>query len=140
MMAKKTITLSPGESKVVPFEAIPTEARVYSVNVDGLTGSFETVSPEEPPPEEWPRHRLYVLVLSEYKPYLDDYENTASVTFRGVGPDGSYEKTVSGYAAKRGVSLYEGLVHVSAVSSRGQTGSVDVDLLSDKRIELWVTW
>lgn len=44
----KDVTLSPGESKVVPFEVIPEEAKVYSVNVDGLTGSFRAVSPEVP--------------------------------------------------------------------------------------------
>ena len=39
-MAKKTITLSPGESKSVSFEIVPYEARIHLVSVDGLAGSF----------------------------------------------------------------------------------------------------
>jgi len=48
-MAKQTVTLQPGESKVVSFEATPTVAKIYHVAVDGLTGSFEAV--EAPPLE-----------------------------------------------------------------------------------------
>lgn len=39
-MAEQSVTLNPGESKVVSFEATPAEARTYQVEVDGLTGSF----------------------------------------------------------------------------------------------------
>ena len=39
-MAEQTITLAPGESKVVSFEVTPAIAKTYSVSVDGLTGSF----------------------------------------------------------------------------------------------------
>lgn len=42
-MAAKTVTLEPGESKAVSFEVTPTELGVYSVSVDGLTGSFSVV-------------------------------------------------------------------------------------------------
>ena len=42
-MAEQSVTLAPGESKVVAFEAIPTEARTYQVSVDGLTGTFEAM-------------------------------------------------------------------------------------------------
>ena len=94
--------------------------------------------PEGPPPEEWPQHRLYVLVLRPpyYNP--DDYANTASVTFTGVGPNGLYETTVSGYAAKRGVSLYEGSIDVTA-TYKGYSDYAHVELTRDKRIELRVT-
>jgi len=34
------VTLQPGESKVVAFEATPTKARTYQVSVNGLEGSF----------------------------------------------------------------------------------------------------
>ncbi|GAH53069.1 unnamed protein product [marine sediment metagenome] len=44
-MASKEVTLNPGESKVVTFEAIPSEARIYQVLVNGLTGSFVAVAP-----------------------------------------------------------------------------------------------
>ena len=39
-MAEKSVTLQPGESKVISFEAIPHEAKTYQVLVNGLTGSF----------------------------------------------------------------------------------------------------
>ncbi len=48
-MAQQTVSLQPGESKVVTFEATPHEARAYQVSVDGLSGSFVAVEP--PPPE-----------------------------------------------------------------------------------------
>lgn len=42
-MAEQSVTLNPGESKVVSFEATPREAKVYQVSVDGLSGSFVAV-------------------------------------------------------------------------------------------------
>ena len=39
-MAEQSVTLEPGESKVVTFEAIPDRAKTYQVSVDGLTGNF----------------------------------------------------------------------------------------------------
>jgi len=39
-MAEQSVSLAPGESKVVSFEATPTKARTYQVSVNGLTGSF----------------------------------------------------------------------------------------------------
>jgi hypothetical protein len=46
-MAEQSVTLNPGESKLVSFEAIPHEARVFQVSVNGLTGSFKaTAAPE----------------------------------------------------------------------------------------------
>jgi len=44
-MAEKTVTLQPGESQVVSFEATPLEARTYQVSVNGLTGSFKASEP-----------------------------------------------------------------------------------------------
>ncbi|GAI39756.1 unnamed protein product, partial [marine sediment metagenome] len=38
--AEQTVTLTPGESKVVSFEVTPDIAKAYSVSVDGLHGSF----------------------------------------------------------------------------------------------------
>ncbi|MBA7543124.1 hypothetical protein ES705_35451 [subsurface metagenome] len=40
-MAEQSVTLQPGESKLVSFEATPTKARTYQVSVNGLTGSFK---------------------------------------------------------------------------------------------------
>lgn len=44
-MAEQNVTLNPGESKVVSFEAIPHEAKDYQVSVNGLTGSFKATKP-----------------------------------------------------------------------------------------------
>ncbi|GAH77543.1 unnamed protein product, partial [marine sediment metagenome] len=43
-MAKQTVELEPGESKVVSFEAVPSVAKPYQVSVDGLTGSFKAIA------------------------------------------------------------------------------------------------
>jgi len=43
-MAEQSVTLNPGESKVISFEAIPREAKTYQVSVDGLTGAFTAIS------------------------------------------------------------------------------------------------
>jgi len=43
-MAQQTVSLAPGESRVVSFEATPKEARIYQVSVNGLTGSFKAIS------------------------------------------------------------------------------------------------
>jgi len=43
-MAEQSITLNPGESRVVSFEVTPQEARIYQVSVNGLTGSFKALS------------------------------------------------------------------------------------------------
>ncbi|GAI87192.1 unnamed protein product [marine sediment metagenome] len=48
-MVEQTVTLNPGESTLVTFEAIPHEAKTYHVSVDGLAGSF--VAREAPPAE-----------------------------------------------------------------------------------------
>jgi len=42
-MAEQSVTLQPGESKVVSFEATPHEAKVYHVSVNGLSGSFKAI-------------------------------------------------------------------------------------------------
>jgi len=44
-MAEQSVTLNPGESRVVSFSATPSEARTYQVLVDGLTGSFIASEP-----------------------------------------------------------------------------------------------
>lgn len=44
---KKTVTLNPGESKVVGFTFTPATVKGYTVNVDGLTGSFVALKAPE---------------------------------------------------------------------------------------------
>jgi hypothetical protein len=39
-MAEQTVTLAPGESKVISFEVAPTVAKTYVVTADGLVGTF----------------------------------------------------------------------------------------------------
>lgn len=39
-MATQEVSLQPGETKVITFEAIPHEAKTYQVSVNGLTGIF----------------------------------------------------------------------------------------------------
>ena len=41
---KKSVSLNPGESKVVEFNFTPQEAKTYQVSVSGLTGSFTAVA------------------------------------------------------------------------------------------------
>jgi len=49
-MAEQSVTLQPGESKAVSFEAVPKEAKTYQVSVNGLSGSFMAIVPGPPPP------------------------------------------------------------------------------------------
>ncbi|GAJ04434.1 unnamed protein product, partial [marine sediment metagenome] len=44
-MTEQNITLAPGESRSVSFEAIPQEAKTFQVAVNGLTGSFKATTP-----------------------------------------------------------------------------------------------
>jgi len=44
-MAEQSVTLNPGESRLVSFEATPHEAKTYQVSVNGLTGSFIASQP-----------------------------------------------------------------------------------------------
>jgi len=43
-MAEQTVTLQPGESRVISFEVTPTVAKTYQVSVDGLTGTFRATT------------------------------------------------------------------------------------------------
>lgn len=43
-MAQRTVTLQPGESKVIAFEVTPHEVKTFEVSVDGLTGSFKALT------------------------------------------------------------------------------------------------
>lgn len=42
-VSEQSVTLQPGESQPVVFEVTPTEAKSYSVSVNGQTGSFRAV-------------------------------------------------------------------------------------------------
>lgn len=40
-MAQQIVTLNPGESKVVSFTVTPNEAKIYTVQVDDLSGTLD---------------------------------------------------------------------------------------------------
>jgi len=63
-MAEQSVTLQPGESKVISFEAVPHEAKTYYVSVNGLSGSF-IAKVEAPPPGT---ANLYGIVSSNGQP------------------------------------------------------------------------
>ncbi|MBA7715795.1 hypothetical protein ES703_124853 [subsurface metagenome] len=84
---KKTVTLNPGESKVVDFTFTPTVARGYQANVDGLTGSFVAV----PVPEA--EFVVNNLIITPTDPYVGE-EVSISVVVTNIGTAaGSYEVT-----------------------------------------------
>jgi len=43
-VAEQTVTLNPGETKIVSFEVTPSVAKTYSVSVDGLYGTFKATT------------------------------------------------------------------------------------------------
>jgi len=43
-MAEQSVTLNPGESRVVSFDVVPDVAKTYSVMVDGLSGTFRATT------------------------------------------------------------------------------------------------
>ena len=82
---KKTVTLNPGESKVVGFTFIPTVAKGYGVSVDGLTGSFVAL----PIPEA--EFVVNNLVINPAEVYIGE-QVSISVMVTNVGTlAGSYE-------------------------------------------------
>ena len=102
-MAEQNVTLEPGESKLVSFEAIPHEARTYQVVVDGLSGSFSAVAPPPPPLDIT---AFLDVVLSSTVRTLDDYYSyiTASkISHLGFRINNAGESNVSGVSVKASV-------------------------------------
>ena len=84
---KKTVTLNPGESKVVTFTVTPTVAKNYSVSVDGLSGSFTAFAVPVA------QFRVTNLIISPTQVYVGEIVNI-SVTITNIGGQaGSYEVT-----------------------------------------------
>ncbi|GAI89197.1 unnamed protein product [marine sediment metagenome] len=79
-MAEQSVTLAPGESKVVSFEATPHEARSYQVSVNGLTGSFIAVAPA---PAKFvyiaTRRSLEIINSGRYYVLEEDVQNIGSI-------------------------------------------------------------
>jgi hypothetical protein len=45
---EKTVTVNPGEVETVSFEVSASELGTFSVEIDGLSGSYTVTEPEEP--------------------------------------------------------------------------------------------
>ena len=88
MQMQKTISLNPGESKLVSFAVTPTGVGPHTVSVDGLSGSFTVL---EPPVAQFV---VSDLVISPAEVYPGELV-TISVTVRNIGlVAGSYTVTV----------------------------------------------
>ena len=87
MQMQKTISLNPGESKLVSFAVTPTVVGPHTVSVDGLSGSFTVL---EPPVAQFV---VSDLVISPAQCYPGELVSI-SVTVRNIGlVAGSYTVT-----------------------------------------------
>jgi len=84
---KKTVTLNPGESKVVGFTFTPTTDKGYTVNVDGLTGSFIALKVPEA------EFVVSDLVIDPTEVYVGEPVSISVVVTNVGNKAGSYEVT-----------------------------------------------
>ncbi len=77
-MAEQSVTLQPGESKVITFEATPHEARTYQVSVDSLAGSFSA--------RAVPNIELISLTWDAEPPFDTGSQHYLTVTMRNLAP------------------------------------------------------
>jgi len=77
MVIEKSITLDPGESGNVDFTVTPDLAKTYSVNVNGLAGSFTAIAL----PADF---EVSDLVINPTEVYVGD-PVTISVTVTNIG-------------------------------------------------------
>lgn len=82
---KKTVTLSPGESKVVGFTFTPTTDKGYTVIVDGLTGSFVAIAPSEA------KFVVSDLVIDPAEVYVGESVSISVIVTNVGNKAGSYE-------------------------------------------------
>ncbi len=85
---KKTVTLNPGESKVVGFTFTPATVRGYTVSVDGLTGSFVAI---KAPGAEFV---VSDLVIDPSEVYIGEPVSISVVVTNVGNKAGSYEVTL----------------------------------------------
>jgi len=85
---KKTVTLNPGESKVVGFTFTPTTDKGYTVNVDGLTGSFVALKVPEA------EFVVSDLVIDPTEVYVGESVSISVVVTNVGNKAGSYEVTL----------------------------------------------
>ena len=79
---KKTVTLNPGEGKVITFTYTPTVARSYQVIIDGLSGNFAAL----PGGEAEFAYVSNLLVVVTNVPSIYDIAYTVSIRNTGVSP------------------------------------------------------
>lgn len=120
VVMQKTVTLAPGESKVVSFEVTPTVAKTYQVSVDGLVGSFVAVTILE----QW------MVSVSVRDAYTDARINGATVVLHNLlGVVIGSKVTVNGFAIFDNVpeGTYRITVMASGYISKTQTVEVTYD-------------
>lgn len=85
---KKTVSLNPGESKVVTFTYTPTAAKGYTVSADGLSGTFVAI--------EVPEASFVVtdLLIEPTELYVGEKVTISVVVTNVGGQAGSYEVTL----------------------------------------------
>jgi len=84
---KKSVTLNPGESKVVGFTFTPTIDKGYIVNVDGLTGGFLALKAPEA------EFVVSDLAIDPAEPYVGESVSISVVVTNVGSKAGSYEVT-----------------------------------------------
>lgn len=82
---KKTVSLDPGESKVVTFTYTPTMAKGYTVSADGLSGTFVAMEIPEA------RFEVIDLLIEPAEVYVGETVTISVVVTNVGGKAGSYE-------------------------------------------------
>ena len=85
---KKTVSLNPGESKVVTFTYTPTVAKGYTVSADGLSGTFVAIGVPEA------RFEVTGLVIKPAEVYVGETVTISVVVTNVGGEAGSCEVTL----------------------------------------------
>lgn len=84
-VGEQFVTLQPGESKVIAFEATPTDPKDYQVSVNGLTGTFKAIGVAD--------IRVEDLSISPAEVYVGE-KVTISVTAKNYGTAAGTKKIV----------------------------------------------
>ena len=82
---KKTVSLNPGESKVVTFTYTPTVAKGYTVSADGLSGTFVAMEAPEA------MFTVTNLLIEPAEVYVGETVTISVVVTNVGGKTGSYE-------------------------------------------------
>lgn len=84
-VVEKTVTLDPGQSKQLSFTVTPKRAGIFSIDVNGVIGSFTaTEAPLPPPPPGVADIRVSDLIIEPTEVYVGETVNI-SVTAINLG-------------------------------------------------------